>query len=256
MQKKALVQKVTKSKIYADEFFAIIPEWVLYAPISSNAIRLYGVLRRFADSQNTCYPTRKTIAEKCQFSPATVDRAVEELKAINALKVTQRKSKQGDWTSNLYQIVTVDPKRFTARDDTFTADDGTGMVTDAEQTKASMNESQRTKKTPSPNGAVAQRICQDWWSRQDRLVGRFEAVYMIVLRILDAGWEPEKVTSALDQFVTIPTSAALQQRMKGKGNFQTKYDRNREALDRSLQQQKSEAIRLAFDALEKGNENG
>lgn len=246
---------MSKSKIFTDEFFVIIPEWVLYAPISSNAIRLYGVLRRFADNQNTCYPTRKTIAERCQFSAATVDRAAEELKAIKALKVTQRKSKQGDWTSNLYEIVTVDPKRFTARDDTFTTDDGTGMVTDAEQTRANINESQLTKKPSSPNSAMAHQICKAWWAKQDRLVGRYEAIYMIVVKILDAGWEPEKVTSALDQFVTIPTSAALQQRMKGKGNFQTKYDRNREALDRSLQQQKSEAIRLAFDALEKGNEN-
>ena len=83
---------MSKGKIYSDEYFAILPEWVLYAPVSSNAIRLYAVLRRFADKQNTCYPTRKTIAERCQFSPASVDRAVEELKAVGALQVTQRKS--------------------------------------------------------------------------------------------------------------------------------------------------------------------
>ena len=246
---------MSKGKIYSDEYFAILPEWVLYAPVSSNAIRLYAVLRRFADKQNTCYPTRKTIAERCQFSPASVDRAVEELKAVGALQVTQRKSKQGDWTSNLYKIIVIDPKRFTARDDTLTADDGTGLIADDEQTKANVKESQRTKKPPSPNVAVAQSICNDWWERQDRIVGKYEAIYMIVLRILDAGWEPEIVARSLDHFVTIPSSAALQLQMKGKRGLQTKYDRNRQVLEQSLQQQKNDAIRLAFDALEKGNEN-
>ena len=78
---------------------------------------------------------------------------------------------------------------------------------------------------------------------------------MIVLRILDAGWEPEIVARSLDHFVTIPSSAALQLQMKGKRGLQTKYDRNRQVLEQSLQQQKNDAIRLAFDALEKGNEN-
>jgi len=112
-----------------------------------------------------------------------------------------------------------------------------------------------TKKPPSPNVAVAQSICNDWWERQDRIVGKYEAIYMIVLRILDAGWEPEIVARSLDHFVTIPTSAALQLQMKGKRGLQTKYDRNRQVLEQTLQQQKNDAIRLAFDALEKGKEN-
>ena len=39
----------SQDKIIADNFFAIIPEWVLYADISPQAVRLYGVLRRYAD---------------------------------------------------------------------------------------------------------------------------------------------------------------------------------------------------------------
>ena len=40
-----------KHRIEASEYFAILPEAVLFAPISSNAVRLYCILRRRADEK-------------------------------------------------------------------------------------------------------------------------------------------------------------------------------------------------------------
>ena len=39
------------SEIQSREYFAIVPEWIVLADISSNAIRLYALLNRFANSQ-------------------------------------------------------------------------------------------------------------------------------------------------------------------------------------------------------------
>jgi|688.fasta_scaffold334555_2 hypothetical protein len=247
---------MTNAKAYSDENFAIVPEWVMYAPISSNAVRLYCVMRRFADqTSKLCYPTRKTIADRCQFSPASVDRAMEELKAIGAIIVTNRRSAQGDWTSNLYKVVASDPKRSPARDETPTAGDETGLSTGDEQTRANKNESQRTKVSRSPNSEQARGISQAWWEKQDRPTGKFIALQKIIERTLDAGWEPQIVSQALGTFVVIPSLAQLELQIKGRRGTQTKYDRNRQVLEQTLRQQQKDAIRLAFDALDKGKEN-
>ena len=95
----------------ADNYFAIIPEWVLFSAISSNAIRLYCVLRRRADKQSgKCYPSRKTIAEDLQVgSVKTVDRAMKELVEIGAVKVFHRSNKD-EYTSNIYTVMTMPPE--------------------------------------------------------------------------------------------------------------------------------------------------
>jgi len=96
-----------QSEISADFYFAIIPEWVLALPVSSNAIRTYCILRRFADNKTgECYPSRKLVAMRCRLSVSTLDRALTELVAHKAITVTPRKNKLGDWSSNLYVVHT------------------------------------------------------------------------------------------------------------------------------------------------------
>ena len=94
------------TEIRSTEYFAIIPEWILHADISSNAVRLYGVLNRFANSRGHAWPSRKTIAEIMRVSVATVDRAKEELVEIGALTVEARTTASGDPSSNLYILHT------------------------------------------------------------------------------------------------------------------------------------------------------
>lgn len=94
------------TEIRSTEYFAIIPEWVLHADISSNAVRLYAVLNRFANSRGHAWPSRKTIAEIMRVSVATVDRAKEELVELGALSVEPRTTPSGDPSSNLYILHT------------------------------------------------------------------------------------------------------------------------------------------------------
>ncbi len=94
------------TEIRSTEYFAIIPEWVLHADISANAVRLYGVLNRFANSRGHAWPSRKTIADLMRVSVATVDRAKEELVELGALTVEPRTTPSGDPSSNLYILHT------------------------------------------------------------------------------------------------------------------------------------------------------
>ena len=91
-------------RITADIYFAIIPEWVLYADISPSAIRLYCTLARYANDEGKSNPSRRTLADKMHCSTKTIDRAVAELVAIGALRVYHNTSREGDYTSNDYHL--------------------------------------------------------------------------------------------------------------------------------------------------------
>lgn len=100
----------------ADEYFAIIPEWVLYSEITPQAIRLYCVLRRFADQGGECFPSRRTLANRLNVdSTKPVDRALKELEKIGAVTIEQRRDEKGDLTTNLYTVVSLNPN--TGRDE-------------------------------------------------------------------------------------------------------------------------------------------
>jgi hypothetical protein len=94
------------TEIKSTDYFAIVPEFVIYAPISSNAVRLYAILNRFANSQGRAWPSRKTLAELMQCSTATIDRAKEELVELGALTIEARTTPSGDPSSNLYILHT------------------------------------------------------------------------------------------------------------------------------------------------------
>lgn len=86
--------------------YAIIPDWVLLATISAQAVRLYGVLRLAADNQTLrCAPSRQTLAERLQCaSPKPVDRALTELSKIGAVTVVARRTAAGDPDTNGYVL--------------------------------------------------------------------------------------------------------------------------------------------------------
>jgi hypothetical protein len=93
--------------IRSEQYFAIIPEALLYdKQISANAVRLYGILNRYANNQGKAWPSRKTLADQMALSVATVDRAKEELEGAGWLTVEHRLSASGDHTSNVYTLYT------------------------------------------------------------------------------------------------------------------------------------------------------
>lgn len=98
----------SQEKLIADNFFAIIPEWVLYADISPQAVRLYGVLRRYADRDGSCFPSRKRLASDLRMeSTKPVDKALKELISIGAITSERRFTEQGDLQSNLYTVLSM-----------------------------------------------------------------------------------------------------------------------------------------------------
>lgn len=130
-------------RVSAEERFAIVPEWVLFADISAQAIRLYAVLARYADQSNRANPSRRAIAERMHCSRDTVDRALRELQAIGAVQVVPQISEHGDPTSNLYVLAVRPPSRMDAP--TPPQECGDGGRTDAGRggrTDAALNDNQ------------------------------------------------------------------------------------------------------------------
>lgn len=93
--------------IKSDVYFSIVPEWVIDAPISAQAVRVYAVLCRYADKDDgTCFPSIRTLAERIHVSESTIKRAIKELKTIGAIKSQKRFDKAtGEQTSNLYTVM-------------------------------------------------------------------------------------------------------------------------------------------------------
>lgn len=94
------------TEIQSTDYFAVVPEWLLYADISGNAVRLYAILNRYANTRGHAWPSRKTLADAMKCSPATVDRAREELQNVKAVTVVARRNPSGDPSSNLYILHT------------------------------------------------------------------------------------------------------------------------------------------------------
>lgn len=93
------------SEVAADDYYAIIPEWVLFhADLSHGAVRLYGVLRRFADHRGVAFPGLSAIGKKYGVEPRSVTRHMDELIAAGAVTKKRRVGGNGKVTSNLYRV--------------------------------------------------------------------------------------------------------------------------------------------------------
>jgi len=138
--------------VSADFYFAVIPEWVLALPVSSNAIRVYCCLRRFADnSTGECFPSRRLLAMRARVSVSTLDRSIKELAEAGAISLRHRKNDAGDYTSNLYTVHSF-PKGVASKSVPPRIRGGdTGVITGGEQTRAirtTSNNSARSKTNP------------------------------------------------------------------------------------------------------------
>jgi hypothetical protein len=96
-------------EVTADLRFSITPEWVLDADISDRAVRVYGILARYADSETLqAFPSRETLAKRAKCHWRSVDRALDELVAIGAIVKRHRKTDK-TYQSNLYTLKRVPP---------------------------------------------------------------------------------------------------------------------------------------------------
>ncbi len=152
-------------KTSADYYFAIVPEWVLDADISSAAIRLYAVLRRYADRDGMCFPSRQTLASRMRCSDRTVDSAIKELLELGALEKERRYKDDGGYTSNIYTVCSVPPsaKVSHGREKTDRPPSEENVPTPMEEndalTIAILNESQNEQESANYNNVATNEIC-------------------------------------------------------------------------------------------------
>jgi DNA-binding transcriptional regulator YhcF (GntR family) len=124
--------------VKADTLFAVVPEWIVYAEIGPQAVRLYAALARHADKETGhAHPSRRRLAELLRCSADTIDRALKELVEVGAITVQTRKIVGTKEHATNDYIVHVVPIRSRA-------DAATGDRMDAEigsRTDAAVNES-------------------------------------------------------------------------------------------------------------------
>src|SRR4051794_30335890 len=75
-----------------EQYFAIVPEWVLDADISDAALRLYAVLLRYGQTSGHRMPGRRLLASRLhKRSTDSVDCALKELVGVGAVVVQHRR---------------------------------------------------------------------------------------------------------------------------------------------------------------------
>lgn len=196
------------NKITADNYFSIIPEWVLYADITATAVRLYATLQRYADKESgACHPSRATLAHKCNCTVKSIDRALVELIAIGAIIKKHRISANGDMTSNQYTVITV-PQVGTKLSPPSDKNDMTGGDKNDTQTIVSIKQSQERP--------VAQAIAEHWWEQYKQTTGgktptgkgAWHSLLAVITSALASGWSEQEVRTAI-MACTVPSSAQL-----------------------------------------------
>lgn len=100
-----VTQQTPPGRLYGEPF-AIIPEWLLDdLAVSDRAVRLFGVLARYANSrEGVASPKRRTLATRLGCSVDTIDRAVQQLVDVGALVREPCYDDAGDQTSNNYWV--------------------------------------------------------------------------------------------------------------------------------------------------------
>ena len=83
----------------------MIPEWVLFHPrLSAQAVRVYGVLLRFGQTPDRCFPSMGTLAARLGVTTRTVRRALDELEAEKVVRVHARSDGRGGQRSNGFEV--------------------------------------------------------------------------------------------------------------------------------------------------------
>lgn len=134
--------------------FAMVPEWLLYSGVSTNAICVFATLHRFSDKVSSeAYPGREKMAELTHLSVSTVDRAVKELQVIGAVTVTPR-YEGGRQTANLYHLHFVRGRVITGDDHVVVTDEDGGVITRDEQNDSHIERESEERETSSKRRLV------------------------------------------------------------------------------------------------------
>lgn len=93
---------------YEKGSFITVPNKVAMRRLSLGARAVFIEICDMSDDEGVCFPARSTIATRIKMSIDSVDRFIEELVTENFIEKSRRKTPNGDYTSNQYQILLVE----------------------------------------------------------------------------------------------------------------------------------------------------
>ena len=82
-----------------------MPEWLVKSKISTNAKIVYAGIWLYSDAEKRkAFPSRNRLSQDLNLSTSTIDRAITELKEIEAVIVKGRIRPDGGRSSNIYEL--------------------------------------------------------------------------------------------------------------------------------------------------------
>jgi hypothetical protein len=214
-------------RIFGAVPFAMIPEWILDHPdLSDRAVRLWGILHRYATLDGGAVPGRATLARRCGgCSTDSIDRAKRQLVKVGALRVENRgRSTRGDFQTNDYYLQHEPPADAGSRTPAPTREPAPtgsrgGAATGSRTRAAEVRDPREGEKASAASDGEGRNTEPDHvitaahWERckaegkptpvvrgdgRGRGAGKsFVAVRAIVGQLLDAQWPADEVQSAL-----------------------------------------------------------
>lgn len=242
--------------------FALIPEALLYDPaIPSDAVRLYGALRRHGSDPTNCFPSYRRLGELLGRSARSVPAWVRSLEEAGWVERVPRFTLSGDPDSNGFRVFTSPRERASEREEP-PAQRGPLPASErgASALESAPNESKGTRASRNDNPAEgvlslplsgseqtakdrasviresAERLLKGWWeSKTPRPTQNYPGARKVLERLLDAGWSEAQVFRALPRVPIISSRAcelALRQDQPGPA-ASAPIDRDREQGDGS-----------------------
>lgn len=131
--------------------FSQVPHWLLKQRPSANAVLVYAHLGVFADfnGSGTCWPARATLAKRTGLSPATVDRAMAELRAFGAL---DRESGKAKGQTTVYIVHRTPPEGASWVSDPWITDDAGGASRVTHRTRTTERDRSKTSRDVTSDG--------------------------------------------------------------------------------------------------------
>lgn len=96
------------SLVVEEPRFALVPEWVIDAPIPDSPFRRYSLLLRYGGTSGHRMPSRTMLARRMHRSVDALDRAMRELVTAGIVRVEHRSNGQ-QYLSNRYHVRTSAP---------------------------------------------------------------------------------------------------------------------------------------------------
>lgn len=180
--------------------FAILPEWLVKYDISASAKIVYAGIWLYTDSEERkAFPSRNRLSKDLNMSTSTIDRAIKELKEINAIVVKGRIRPDGGRTSNNYELRVTQPRGLPSYTTGGLARKQVGAVV-ADDEAITITNKQKPIKTRKRD-LLFEEMCNglgiDW---NDSTDGELSKVRGAVKQLRNANATPEQLKRVIDHY--------------------------------------------------------